>query len=621
MTLMDKNTELQRLGYYEYFNGVRHADLTQRAMEILRADMSRYGNSLSTAHEAALYEILGSYTRLAQGNLRGRFAYPLDCGLGKTLSVVAWLTALHEVGADHIGIIVAASKVEALCEMKRKLIAHGVPEAKVGLVHSYRYDKGEASLPTTTDHDARQILLVTHQRIRGGRGLEDYNTYREGPRAFAIWDEALMVSDARAVSARRAFAELDWLKRMKGDDERFAPLIARFSEADAAIAAEAKRQRESRTRASALRLPPLTEREADAFSVALKYTSRVAPLADLLAMWHEPLRIAPTTDGDAVITYRLVVPRELGNVAVLDASYEIRRLEQLGDNVQLGSKWHTRLKDYSRVSVRQIRVAGGREAVTKDFRSRKKGYADAVVDFIREVPEHEACIIFTFKPDARSRVDFAAILQEKLTQAGIDPAASVAEGKPRFVWRTWGQHEGDSDFSYATHVALCGVLHRSRVELAGAMVGELDDLEATVTDQDISDLVRSEKAHCVLQALSRGACRTVRDGVAGRMRVLILDRSPRLREDLARVTPGIVWELDRDQKSKQSGQKSGPVVEQLTAYLRGLAEDVRRMSVRDLKGTTGDLGVHANTFTRALHEASGIAGWVVAGRSVLRAAG
>jgi hypothetical protein len=104
------------------------------------------------------------------------------------------------------------------------------------------------------------------------------------------------------------------------------------------------------------------------------------------------------------------------------------------------------------------------------------------------------------------------------------------------------------------------------------------------------------------------------------MRVLILDRSPGLREDLARVTPGIVWELDRDQKPKQSGRKSGRVVEQLTAYLRRLAQDVRRMSVRDLKGNTGDLGVHANTFTRALHDASGIAG-VVAGRSILRAAG
>src|SRR5690349_10199073 len=61
-------------------NGVSHATLTQRAFATLRADMERYGNSLSEAHAAALMEIVASYTRFAQGTLRGRFAYPLDTG-------------------------------------------------------------------------------------------------------------------------------------------------------------------------------------------------------------------------------------------------------------------------------------------------------------------------------------------------------------------------------------------------------------------------------------------------------------------------------------------------------------------------------------------------------------
>ena len=41
---------------------------------------------------------------------------------------------------NHVSVAVAASKVEALCEMKRSLLEIGVPESKIGLIHSKRYD-------------------------------------------------------------------------------------------------------------------------------------------------------------------------------------------------------------------------------------------------------------------------------------------------------------------------------------------------------------------------------------------------------------------------------------------------------------------------------------------------
>jgi hypothetical protein len=105
----------------------------------------------------------------------GRYAFPLDTGCGKTQSVVAWCAAVHELRLPY-SVAIAASKVEALCDLQRDLISNGVDPAKIGLWHSYRHETdkvaaacqgnapGFASEPATDEgaHDRKQFLLVTH---------------------------------------------------------------------------------------------------------------------------------------------------------------------------------------------------------------------------------------------------------------------------------------------------------------------------------------------------------------------------------------------------------------------------------------------------------------------------
>ncbi len=60
-------------------------------------------------------------------------------------------------------VLICQTQVEHLCELKRQLIKNGVPEAEVGLVHSYG---DRVSLPPTTGNETKRILLATHQCIR-----------------------------------------------------------------------------------------------------------------------------------------------------------------------------------------------------------------------------------------------------------------------------------------------------------------------------------------------------------------------------------------------------------------------------------------------------------------------
>ncbi len=124
--------------------------------------------------------ILGTMTQMAQGELRGRWAFGLPTGMGKTKSIEAWIATVNDAGLDHVSVAVAASKVEALCEMKRSLLDLEVPATKIGLIHSKRYDPGKVEAVKRGEREAenyatepsegadRQFMLVPWPRLSPG---------------------------------------------------------------------------------------------------------------------------------------------------------------------------------------------------------------------------------------------------------------------------------------------------------------------------------------------------------------------------------------------------------------------------------------------------------------------
>jgi hypothetical protein len=151
--------------------------LAEYAFGIVVRDLEGFGSRLNDKHRQALRRMLETYSSMARGEITGRFAFDLPTGCGKTQSVIAWCQAVYETQTSH-SVVIATSKVEELCDIKRKLMKKGVPEECIGLIHSKHYDRDlaekwkqtrdpsvlmggggvreYASLPKTTDNERRQ---------------------------------------------------------------------------------------------------------------------------------------------------------------------------------------------------------------------------------------------------------------------------------------------------------------------------------------------------------------------------------------------------------------------------------------------------------------------------------
>ena len=182
-------------------NKIEAERLTACAFARLTTLLEGFGNTLNQQHGDALYALVDSMTKMASGDMQGRYAFGMGTGLGKTTAIIAWLAAVEELKVEGISIAVAASQVEALCRLSRAFQDAGISEEKIGLLHSKpfnkekaQFDSDYASLPSTDHNERRPYLLVTQQRIRSGE-LKEFHFYNKRSRDLLVWDESLLVSN------------------------------------------------------------------------------------------------------------------------------------------------------------------------------------------------------------------------------------------------------------------------------------------------------------------------------------------------------------------------------------------------------------------------------------------
>ena len=603
--------------------------LTTRAWEIVCGNLTSFGNTLSVAHKDGLMELVGWFTHLAHGIKKGRYAFPLDCGLGKTQSVVAWCAALHQLGRKDLSVAVAAGRVEQLCEIKRDLIANGILEETIGLLHSLK----DATEPSTPNGEERQILLITHARVLGG-DLELFNRHQGKPRNLLIWDEALIVSESQSVS--RIYLHKAWGWR-KPDLIQGEPVWEYMEEALRVLDEEHKRESEGLPPVT-MHLPDLTHHQVSAFRERLGKYREVQPLHTLLDIQSQGLRVVAGSGGGGVVTYNVNIPPELKSIAVLDAGYPISMLQKLDAGIRNKAQWCKGIKRYDNVTIHHMVAMSGRNKVTADFSKRKEDrkLSKEICKAVQQMPKDQGVILFTFKPRAEDPVgkgkgvDFAKILQADLEDAGVDTQATitvlergVSVQKPRFVWRTWGQQTGDSQFAYCENVVFAGVLHRSPLELRGSSLGQRDNILADTPDSLVEQLSNSEIAHALYQAMCRGSCRFVEGNQARAMNAYLIhhQEGPALRDLLDTAMPGLKWERwEGEHIGTPKETLQSQLAETIKVYLMSLAESVPKVSTNKLKEGIDCMGVHANTLTAALEIAlDDLAGhWKKDGRSVAR---
>lgn len=614
------------------------AAVAELAHSNLIETLGRFSNDVGTKHSDALRLMLGDLAAMAYGVLGGRRAYPLGCGLGKTQSVVALCAALHTLGSGR-SVAISASKVEALCELKRHMIDHGIPEESIGLTHCYKHDAekagkvdGFASLPCTKDNDKRQFHLVTHQRIRGRTPLANYYTYNGRPRDLLIWDESLLVSDARTLSLMGLQRSLGWMTPVIG---MASPVRVYLQMALDTLGAELQRQSVAGAdkQPRPVILPALDDITIGAFKGKLTADELAEPLKQLLEMSQEPLRALTTTQGSGLITYDITVPRALESIAILDASYPIRELERMDASITLGLQADVTagIKRYDHVQLFHLNAPSGRSKMTEDF-TKGRVVAAEVCDVVKQIPADEAVIIWTFKEkiDWRKRkVNFKGIIERTLADAGVDTKATVpvtrwkdgeaiTVDEPRIVWRSWGQECSDSAFAYASNQVFSGVIHRSYLDIASSACGQRDDKWATLEHSELRRIMLSETTHSILQALNRGSCRIIEGNQARHMKAWLFHRDANLRGELEKVMPGMKW-LPWETKFLCAGIGSRTIA-RIGEFLESLPADVKRVSVQSMKAQIGLSASEARTtFSQSLSKylKDGV-DWERDGRSLVR---
>jgi hypothetical protein len=627
--------------------------LTALAHERLIADLIKFGNVPSEAQSKALHNVLETYSRIALGELSGRWAHPLPTGTGKTRSIIAWVWAVTQLGLTEASTIITASKVEALCTLKRDLIGTGVPEQSIGLVHSFKYDKqaalnylegdrelpsGYASEPCTEDQSGdssrlenRPYLLCTHQRIRGKNGIEPFNVYNGKPRSLVIWDESLLASETFAFADDIIASDIGAIAPLRAGwtPERDEALEYLRTASDIIQNEMSLQKQDPERKPRSFKLGPLSGEDVEKYKQAMTgHTEAATRLRDLLDISQEDLRVlANVAQGGGVITFRVSVPKELSNIVVLDASFPIRELAKLDPSIKQAD-CADNIVTYESVTVYQMDHGSGRSTMEREF-SRRRGYnkvAREVAEVIKGIPDNQAVLLFTFK--MKGKLHYQRLLERELESNGIDIEAEIlinGELKPRLNFLTWGQETSLNQYSFCSNVILVGLLQRSHIDIGSSIAGQTGDLLRPISNSEIREVLQSEIAHSAYQALSRGSSRVINAGKASPLNVWLFHPE---REDLkghmAKVLPGVTWKKWEPLylPTHRSNQKAEPLAMTIKAYLDKLRDEgVEKVSLRQLKADLHLCENNRKTAQRATQKAVESTGgqWVLRGRTAWQA--
>jgi hypothetical protein len=530
--------------------------LTRDAHDRLCKRLEANGSKLSPAHRQALLEVVSGFTRQALGSTPSRLAYPMPTGTGKTLAIAAWCAAVsaRKMLGQQVSVAISAMRVEALIELRASVISFGVDANDIGLMHSLKHDRavaneavrrgqalpdGYASGPADDDARDKPILLATHARIKG-QVVEAFNRYQDAPRSLLIWDESLLRSEASFIELGDLSFALDALKTRLPKDG----VTLRWLSGVIPMLRSEQGRLDAGGQPRVLPISPPTILDGDIKGelrglrdslLRPRQREIVSDLTRLVDLAANPL----TMLRDGLISYAVTVPNELANIAILDASFPVRRLCSLDSSIGLGLRSVGDIKRFDDVVVNFVRAGAGRSSLEASIESGTSGFVGFVLEAIGEMAASESAIIFTFKARP-GETDFIEAIRSAMRNEAIDPDELIG-GRRRFNFLTWGNETSLNSLKHCQHVIFAGVLHRSPLDLAASAAGQADDLLLDPSSADTAELLISELTHSLYQAMSRGSCRDTVDGRAGAMTAWLFMRDERARTSLERIMPGLQW--------------------------------------------------------------------------------
>jgi hypothetical protein len=516
------------------------------------------------------------FAEMFAGTIRGRYPWPLPTGAGKTTALVSVIVALENLKINGPSLAVASSTVEALCRIKRELEAAGVPTHKIGLYHAKKFDTKRpdlwmenddyASLPATSGNDRKPYMLVTQQKVKCDESVADYFVFNGKLRDLCCWDESLFDTEYWHIPANSFKGATATLQGLKEDYPDLVGMAEGFATQQALI--KANLEESARTGRTAFFEPPKVSLEtlAEWNNLIKEYRSLLHQgTKPSLPFFNQKLKAYPIKQDGGLVYYAPSLPpvEVMPNMIILDASFPIRELEQADADLTMVEDVEFDFKRYDNLIIHQWIHSSGRESMCKDFHgvSKKndrhrdswlaqKRAEQAVARKVAktaasEVPQDEAILFFVFKPEQHSQANYRTILEQHLVKNGVDLQGTVlvnGEDKPRINILTFGQECGLNDYSHCKNVFLVGMLHRSEVDVVGQYIAQCDGGEhERLTNATADRLVKSEVAHTMYQALSRGCCRVTVDGQALPMKAWVIYQNLTIRKMLEVVMPGATW--------------------------------------------------------------------------------
>lgn len=565
----------------------RAPELTKLAHETVLNSLKKYGNEISPDHAFALRQLVSGFTDQGLHINKGRFAYALPCGAGKTLSVVAWIAAQHQLKLG-LSISVSAQQIDALCSIKFDLIEAGVPENLIGI----RHNKGNNAKYPDTGNDDRPIMLGAHARVRGAEEMPAFCRYRGAARDLLIWDESLISADTTVLDL--SYTDTALMHCAKGSTR---PLLqAVLTRLREEVQVERAAQASGKTPRI---LTLLDESESKAAIAQIGHSYCINPdernlfeaARKALQLMAHPVSLLDVGSGDTgigLMRYQIMVDPELENIAVLDASFVVRELCKADPTIRDGTTTAMlSFKSYEHVVVKHSLVPSGR-CQFKGSKTDRLQALQVAIKSILNIPKNEHVLVFTYKEERAANL--IALLKEELQSEGVNPEEVLSSGRQRIVFSTWGKHTTDNSYAYCEHVVLLGVLRMPRLQLGAAMAGQKDDCSYRLSGKDLLAAENSELVSNILQGANRGCCRLVdAEGKAKGMTIHLFTKERQLQPLLEKAMPGLQWET----VAVEAGADDKPLTrtrqaaQQIVDYVKSLPEQVLKVSLKAIYAATG----------------------------------
>ena len=554
------------------------ADITVKLLEDYGG---KAGATVGPRHRQLLDSIADAYTTLLdKENPPQRIAIPADTGLGKTTSIVALAVYICKEGLN-ISLGVCQEQVAALIELKRDMIAAGVPANEIGLYH--RKHGASDSGNSQEEVQSRKIALVCHNRIYKNAATDSleefYFKYGDTKRDLFIWDESLLKSEGAGVpisvlrTALFSFNEVmeRTISKENWHDTPFSLLLdhtkACFNLLDSNKCPMGEVIDWTSTIPDGVALDELhyafESLSDESFYHELDHKKEVGRLL-AVSLLNESTAVPITAGGDSLLKYKITIPDCLDRVVILDASASIRGLVKADSSITvIGNK----VKDYSDVTVHYWQHAAGRESITSNIKTSDSTILAEVSHIVSQIPSGEDVLLFTHK-QRNNCPDIPGKLREAMVATGGNRNIDVL---------TWGKHTNINTFVDVKHVIIVGIMRRRKADLAALAYGQGCE---SVDNRKLNELEVEELAHLVYQASMRGHGRRTYSDKAGQMNIWVFDNQvTNILDVLAEHEVNMTRKLYSP--SHMSGKGLAVVYQWLVSSLSKVPEE--KISMRKLK--------------------------------------